>query len=191
MMSVARKILGGVVLAGLLAGASQAQGAARRLPDRVLTCAIRHITNFDPAKSQTAEQLQSDSVHNFMLRLPPVPMRTKAPPEAFEKPEPVDPRTRILADPDGIAPHPLRRFDKVVDYWPDRVELASTIKGALLNVIVISPIDPAAKTANMFMTRATELTHFDPRHIYQGSCQIAITPKSPIASVDGKAAAKL
>ena len=154
------------------ANAAQKGRSAAMLPDRMLQCQIRHITNFDPGLNQTAQQLQFDRVHSFALFLPAIRVRTSAPPEAFEKPEPVNPRTRIISDPDGIAPQPGHKFDKLVDYWPDRVELASTISGPLLNVIVIHPIDPVSGTANLFMTRASELTHFDNSHIYQGSCTV-------------------
>ena len=147
---------------------------AARIPDRMLTCAIRHITNFDPGKQQTAAELAYDAVHPFSLFLPSIAVRTKGPPEPFEKPERVNRRTRILLDPGGIAPQPGRRFERVIDYWPDRTELSSTISGALLNAIVITNYDPASGTANLFMTRASELTHFEPSHIYQGQCQVRI-----------------
>jgi hypothetical protein len=153
------------------------------LPDRVLDCQVRHITNFDPHLAQTASELQYDSVHRLVLFLPSIRPRTSLPPAPFDKPEKVDPRTRIISDPDKIAPQPHHRFARVVDYWPDRVELSSVISGTdratlttspLLNVIVINPIDVANGTTNLFMTRATELTHFQPNHIYQGSCAIHI-----------------
>lgn len=154
--------------------AARAAASEPHLPDRLLTCSMRHIVNFDPSKEQTAAELRFDAVHDFLLRLPPIATRTGPPPEAFEAPEPVDPQTRIVADPDHIAPQPGQRFDRVVDYWPERVELASTIAGNLLNVIVVHPIDPAAGTANMFMTRASELTHFDGNFVFQGSCRVQI-----------------
>jgi len=153
--------------------------AANRLPDRMLTCSIRHITNFNPEKSQTAAELKFDSVHPFTLFLPGIVKRTTPPPEPFEKADPVDSRTRIIADPGKIAPQPRHRFERVVDMWPDRVELSSVISGKLLNVIVIHPIDMASGTANMFTTRATELTHFDAHHIYQGECKVLMTASSP------------
>ncbi len=157
----------------LWAQAAPAKKAAR-IPDRMLTCSIRHITNFDPSKQQTAAELVYDAVHPFSLFLPSIAVRTKGPPEPFEKPERVNRRTRILTDPDAIAPQPGRRFERVIDYWPDRTELSSTISGVLLNAIVITNYDPASGTANFFMTRATELTHFEPSHIYQGQCQVRI-----------------
>jgi hypothetical protein len=151
------------------------------LPDRLLECQVRHITNYDPHLEQTASELHFDSVHRLVLFLPAVPVRTGLPPEPFEKAEKINPRTRIISDSDGIAPQPEHRFSRVVDYWPDRVELASTISGPtaasltaapLLNVIVINPIDAIHGTANLFMTRATELTHFDAAHLYQGGCTV-------------------
>ena len=155
------------------------------LPDRLLQCEVRHITNYDPHLEQTASELRFDRVHKLVLFLPAIAARTKLPPEPFEPAEPVNPRTRIISDPDGIAPQPAHRFARVVDYWPDRVELAATLSGAaaatltaapLLNVIVLNPIDLANGSANLFMTRATELTHFDPAHIYQGSCSVLTGP---------------
>lgn len=176
-MTQLRSALSGLLwITGALATAPASEAAApvERQPDRVLTCALRHITNFDASKQQKPEELLYDSVHTFVLRLPPVRKLGKAPPEPFEKPVPVDPRTRIEADPDTIAPQPSHHFDRVVDQWPERVELSSTIRGNLLNAIVITDIDAAAGSANVFMLRATELTHFDPAHIYQGSCKVQI-----------------
>lgn len=147
---------------------------APRLPDRLLTCSIRHIINYDPAKQQTAAELAYDAVHRLTLFLPSIAVRTKGPPEPYEKPEPVNPRTRIIEDPDHIAPQRGGRFERVIDYWPERTELSAMLSGELINAIVINAYDPANKTVNLFMTRATELTHFQPEHIYQGQCQVRI-----------------
>jgi hypothetical protein len=169
----------GLTLSPLLAAAKPAnrqKSAAKvaRIPDRLLTCSIRHVTNFDPAKQQTSAELNYDSVHLLTLFLPSIAVRTKGPPEPYETPELVDPRTRVIADPDHIAPQKGGRFDRVIDYWPERAELSATISGELLNVIVINAYDPINQTANLFMTRATELTHFEPNHIYQGQCKVRI-----------------
>jgi len=147
---------------------------AARIPARLLICSIRHITNYDPAEKQTAAQLSYDAVHRLTLFLPSIAVRTKGPPEPDEKPEPVNPRTRIIEDPDHIAPLRGGRFERVIDYWPERTELSAPISGDLLNAIVINNYDPVSKAANLFMTRATELTHFQPEHIYQGQCQVRI-----------------
>ena len=188
-MPIRKRALKSAVILSCAVLPLQAHGAnparqINRLPDRMLFCAIRHIINFDPSKEQSAAELQFDSVHPFTLFLPGIAKRASPPPEAFEKPDPVDTRTRIVADPDKIAPQPGHRFERVVDFWPDRVELASTISGALLNVIVINPIDLANGTANLFMTRATELTNFDRKHIYQGQCRFRLPPPRPVRTPD-------
>ena len=188
-MTIRLSAIFGVVALACAMPSLHAQGVeqaaqAKRLPDRLLTCAIRHIINFDPSKQQTEAELKHDSIHRFSLFLPGIAKRTSPPPEPFEKAEPVNPRTRIIDDPDGIAPQPGHRFERVVDYWPDRVELASTIAGPLLNVIVISPVDTVHGTANLFMTRASELTHVDAKHIYQGRCNVQVTaPRSARGAV--------
>jgi hypothetical protein len=153
---------------------AQAAGSVAQIPERRLTCSVRHVTNFDPNKEQTAAELRYDAVHPLTLVLPSIAVRTKAPPEPQDDPEPVDARTRIILDPGHIAPTKRGKFERVIDYWPDRTELSATISGDLLNVIVINNYDPANKTANFFMTRATELTRFQANHVYQGECKVLI-----------------
>lgn len=176
----------GPALSPLMAAPRQASGPAQhdmkaRLPDRQLTCSVRHITNFDPGKSQTAAELQYDAVYPLTLALPGIPVRTTPPPEPQDDPEPVDPRTRILADPGNIAPAKNGAFDRAIDYWPERTELSAVIAGDLLNVIVINNYDPATQTANFFMTRASELSHYQTNHVYQGECKVRF-----VASGTGK-----
>jgi hypothetical protein len=166
-------------LSPVIAGPSHAAGAAKpnkalRLPERQLTCSVRHITNFDPEKLQTAGELQSDAVYPLTLVLPGIPVRSTPPPEPQDEPEPVDPRTRIIEDPGSIAPTKNGSFDRVIDYWPERTELSAVISGDLLNVIVINHYDPATQTANFFMTRASELTRFQRDHVYQGACKVRL-----------------
>lgn len=154
------------------AAAPQPDAQVAHLPERRLTCSVRHVTNFDPEKEQTAAELRYDAVHPLTLVLPGIAVRTTAPPEPHEDPEPVDPRTRILHDPGHIAPPASGRFERVIDYWPQRTELSATISGDLLNVIVINNYDPARETVNFFMTRATELTRYQTDHVYQGECKV-------------------
>lgn len=142
------------------------------LPDRLLRCSVGRVTNFDVHKEQTAAELTYDGVHSLVLFLPGIPVHKGHVPDATEDAGPVDPRTRIVSDPDGIAPQPKHRFDRVIDLWPDRVEMTSVIEGPLLNAIVLHPIDVASGHVNLFMVRASELTHFDPDRIYQGDCVV-------------------
>ncbi|WP_298167168.1 hypothetical protein [Novosphingobium sp.] len=179
----------GPALSPLLAAPRPASGTEghdmkARLPDRQLTCSVRHITNFDPEKLQTSAELQYDAVYPLTLALPGIPVRTAPPPEPQDEPEPVDPRTRILADPGNIAPTNNGTFDRAIDYWPERTELSAVIAGDLLNVIVINKYDPATQTANFFMTRAAELTRFQTNHVYQGECKVRF-----VASGTGKSVA--
>ena len=167
--------LGGAFLALVLLGGNTRQHAAM-LADRLLTCSIGHVINFDPHQDQTAAELRFDGFHDFSLFLPAIPALKGAPPDASEAAPAVNARTRIISDPDRISGQPDRSFGRVVDLWPDRVELSATIAGSLLNTIVISPIDTAQGAANLFMMRATELTHFDAKHIYQGHCRVIIQP---------------
>lgn len=155
-----------------LGAATDSAPRGAMLPDRLLTCSIGHVINFDASKDQTAADLRFDGFHTFSLFLPAHPALVGRPPDASEPAPPVNPRTRIVSDPDHISGQPDNRFGRIVDLWPDRIELSAQINGALLNTIVINPIDPAGGTANLFMMRATELTHFDPEHIYQGNCRI-------------------
>lgn len=148
--------------------------ATAMLPERVLTCRLGRVANFDPSHEQTAAELRYDGFHPFILRLGATPSRAGAPPDITDAPDPVSPRTRILADPDGIAPQVTPRFTRVVDQWPHRVEMTSPIKGAVRNAIVLSLYDPARQTANLFMMRASELTRFDEAHMYQGQCRVAL-----------------
>ena len=147
-------------------------GHRAMLPDRLLRCTLGRVSNFDPARQQTAADLRYEGRHRFELFLPAVPVRTSPPPEAPLPPEPVNPRTRIAADPDKLARQAPPTFDRVIDYWPDRVELTSTIQAPLVNLIVVNPIDPARGTARLLMTQASEMTTYDLAHIYQGSCTV-------------------
>jgi hypothetical protein len=176
--------LGIASLAIVLLASNDRQGDGM-LPGRLLACSVGHVTNFDPSREQTAAELRFDGFHPFSLFLPAIRVLKGAPPDASEAAPPVDPRTRILSDPDHISGQPNPSFGRIVDLWPDRVELSATIAGPLLNTIVITPIDPVHGTANLFMMRATELTHFDATHIYQGICHVTVeqtastAPKAP------------
>lgn len=165
--------LGGACLALMILDGNDRQHDSM-LPARLLTCSIGHVTNFDPHQDQTAAELRFDGFHRFSLFLPAIPVLKGAPRDASEEALPVDPRTRIVSDPDNISGQPSHSFGRIIDLWPDRVELSATIAGPLLDTIVINPIDVAHGTANLFMMRATELTHFDGGHIYQGTCRIKV-----------------
>jgi hypothetical protein len=143
------------------------------LPDRLLTCTLGRITNPDPSREQADDEIIYEGKHPFTLLLPAGPARTAPPPDATDDPEPVDPRTRIVADPDGLAKGFPNRFDRVVDLWPQRVEMTTTIDTPLVNLIVINPIDAQAGTAMLFMTQATDVATLDMQHLYRGPCTVS------------------
>jgi hypothetical protein len=163
---------GAMLVLASMASPGHAAAPAPVLPDRLLECSIGHVINFDPTHQQTAAELRYDGFHRLVIMLAQGPRLVGKPPEAIDDAPAVDPRTHIVADPDHITAQPDDRFGRIIDQWPNRVELSATIKGDLLNAIVLTPIDEASGMANLFMMRATELTHFDPAHIYQGTCRI-------------------
>lgn len=142
------------------------------LPDRQLVCTLGRMTNLDPTRQQTNADIVYEGSHRFVLFLPRIAKRTGPPPDATDPPEPVDPRTKILADPDGLASGFPNRFDRVVDLWPERVEMTTAIADPLVNLIVVSEIDQAAGTATLFMTRATDVATFDMSKLYRGTCSV-------------------
>ncbi len=165
-----------ILAASSLDGPVQAAQSGPMLPDRLLECSVGHVINFDPGHAQTAAELRYDGFHRLVILLARGPRLVGRPPEAVDDAPKVDPRTHIVADPDHITAQPSDQFGRLIDQWPSRVELSATIKGDLLNAIVLTPIDEASGMANLFMMRATELTHFDPAHIYQGTCTISKVP---------------
>lgn len=171
----ARRFLMFALLVGAQAGRAEVpSAAAAMLPERTLQCVLGRATNLDATKNQSTDEIVYEGRHAFTLFLPAIPVRTGPPPEAVDPAEPVDPRTRIVADPDGLTRAFPARFDRVVDYWPDRVEMTTVIDNPLVNLIIIHPIDPAKGTATIFMTQATDVATFDMQHIYQGSCSVTI-----------------
>lgn len=164
-----------LLLAPVLVSAAPAPSGPM-LPDRLLTCTLGRMTNVDPTKDQKESDIVYEGRHAFSLLLPAGPARTTPPPDATEDPEPVNPRTRIVSDPDGLAKAFPNRFDRVVDLWPQRVEMTTTIKDPLVNLIIVNPIDEAAGTAMLFMTQATDVATFDMSHVYRGACTVKATP---------------
>jgi hypothetical protein len=151
-------------------------GVARKmLPSRLLTCVLGRATNIDTKKDQVLSDIVYEGRHEFSVMLPSIPVRTAPPPEAVDTPEPVDPRTRIMLDKSGLTKAFPNRFDRVVDMWPERVEMTTTINDPLVNLIIISNIDNSLGTAWLFMTQATDVATFDMKHIYQGPCKVQIS----------------
>jgi hypothetical protein len=157
---------------GISASKTEAPASSAMLPDRLLRCTLGRALNLDPGKTQTVAEIKYEGVHSFSLFLPSVPTRTSEPPDPTLPAEPVNPATRITSDPSGLTKSVPSGFDRVVDYWPERVELTRTVNEPLVNLIVVSDIDVIKGSANLFMTQATDAVTFDLKHVYQGGCSV-------------------
>ncbi len=161
-----------------LCAASAAEGKPARLPARALTCTLGHATNFNPELQQTHDDITFDTHHPLSLYLPAIKARTTPIPDATEVAERVDPRTRITADPDGITADAPGAFNRVVDLWPERVELAKTTPAGTFKTFLVSDYDAARGTAQLFLGTAVDLTTYDLKRIYMGPCKVALSPRS-------------
>lgn len=162
-----------LVLASL---AVPAAAAPARLPARLVTCNLGHATNFNPEQQQTLGDITFDTYHRLTLFLPGIAERTAPPPDAIDTPEAVDPRTRVTEDPDGITADAPGAFERVVDLWPERVELAKSTPTGAFKTLLISDYDPAHGTARMFLGTARDLTTYDLKRIYMGECTVKLNP---------------
>lgn len=169
-----------LVLAPLVS-ATPSVSAPVILPDRTLECVLSRATNVDPSKQQTTADLIFEGRHRLALRLPAVPARRGALPDPSDPPEPVDKRTRILADPDGLMKTVASNFDRVVDLWPQRVEMVAKTSETsangipLMRLFVISPLDVSGTRASIFMTTAADAASIDVNAIYHGACKVSLT----------------
>lgn len=171
-------IVGAAVTAACIGAIGSVSAAnAANLPDRHLQCVLGRSTNVDPTRLQSASEIKPEGRHNFALRLAPIPPRVGEPPDPIDPPEPVDPRTKITSDPDGLTKGISPKFERVVDYWPKRVEMMSTIPGSIwAHIIIVDPIDAAKGRARIFMARVKDAGTFDLARIYQGACRVYNRP---------------
>lgn len=156
-----------------LASAQPAGGKVAINPARLLDCNLGRITNFDPNQVQGPADYKFEGRHAFRLFLAAAPVRTTPPPSALKEPEPVDPRTRILADPDNLSRGASASpFYRVVDMWPERVEMVTPIADTASNLVILSDYDRGNQTVNLFMTAAQDGMTFDQEHLYAGRCRV-------------------
>jgi len=175
------KIALAIVIAGSVAtisasNATAAPSSPAPLPDRLLSCILGRATNLETHREQKRSEVIYEGRHKFALYLPAGPARTTPPPDPIEPAEPVDSRTRIVADPDGLTNGIPRRFDRVVDMWPERVEMTTTIAEPLVNLIIVSDISADGQWANLFMTKATDVATLDLKNVYSGTCHVGPKP---------------
>ncbi|HYZ48706.1 MAG TPA: hypothetical protein VE567_07420, partial [Sphingomonas sp.] len=122
---------------------------------------------------QKPQDIKFEGRHEFALFLPPAPVHKGPPPDPSAAPEPVDPATHITADPDGLASDAGPKFQRVVDLWPERVEMIAPVDSRIVRLIIIHDIDPDGRRASLYMTRAVDAASMDLEHVYQGSCTIS------------------
>jgi len=163
---------------------ANAAAPATMLPARLIDCTLGRATNLDTKKNQTVADIIYEGAHHFSFYLPAIPARQGPPPDATEPADPVDPRTTIVSDADGLTAKFPNRFDRVVDLWPERVEMTTTIDDPLVNLLILSSIDPQRKTARLFMTQATDVATFDMKHIYEGACRVVENPDDALVRQD-------
>ena len=155
---------------------SLAPSVAAMLPARTLHCTLGRALNLDPSKPQTVADIQHEGAYKFDLFLPSIPAHAGPPPEPTADPEPVDPRTRVLSDPEGIAADMQPQFYRVVDMWPQRVEMLGMVESPMVRLIIVSDVDLAKGTANLFTTRAVDAASIDLDKVFQGGCTIEFGP---------------
>jgi hypothetical protein len=165
-----------LLLVGACTNAATARpnkAVAAMLPDRALHCVVGHAIGLDARKWQTTDEIQYEGAFPLTLHLPAIPRHVGPPPEPTDDPEPVNPATRVTDDPAGIATDLAYPLYRVVDLWPERVEIAGKVTGQdYLRVIIVSDIDLKAGTARLFTTRAMDAGSLDLQTVYQGSCRI-------------------
>lgn len=159
--------------------ALKSQAEARVLPtvpkagNRTFNCTLGHAIDIAANKPQIVGDVHYEGAFPFALFLPARPARYGALPSPTDDPEPVDPAVRILADPANLAADMNTPFSRVVDLWPERVEMIGQIPGTnLVRFIVISDVDLRKGTAQLFMTRAADAASLDLDNIYQGKCRV-------------------
>lgn len=150
-----------------------ASAPAAMIPGRLLTCVLGRATNLDPHREQKRSEVIYEGSHKFSLFLPETSRRTTAPPDPTEPPEPVDVRTRVVADPDGLTRNVPPRFDRVIDLWPERVEMTTTVAEPIVNLIIVSDVSADGTQASLFMTKATDVATLDLQNVYSGDCRVS------------------
>lgn len=172
----ARTIAAPVLLCLAPVAATAADGPnAMQLPLRVLHCHLGHATNLDATREQSPAEIRYDSYHDLTLDLPAIAARSTPPPDATEPAEPVDPATRIAADLDHLTGDTTGPFNRVIDLWPDRVEMTMPMAGGISKLLILSNYDPQQSTAHLFMTDAADLATFDLKRTFIGDCKVDMT----------------
>lgn len=150
-----------------------------QLPGRALACTMHRVANFDPSRTQTPEELVLEGESALDLYIGPGPVRTNLPPEPFEPPEPTPPGTRVVRDTGKLLDGVPGPFTRVVDRWPERVEIANDLPDNHFNLIIVAPIDPVAGTATLLVTYVDITMTYDGRRVWLGDCTVRAPAPPP------------
>ncbi len=120
------------------------------------------------------DEIKYEGSHNFTVFVPAAISRGAPAPDAADPTTAANPTTQVLSDPSGLRRGVPAGFERVVDLWPERVELTQTIKRPLAHFMVINQIDETTRTANLFMTTATDVAAMNLKTVYQGPCSYAL-----------------
>lgn len=169
----------GQQIANAADAANTAEASTDIIPARQLDCVLGHALNLDPTKEQSLDDIEYEGQFSFSLYLPATRRSSAPPPDATEPAAPVDPATRVIGDPAGLRRGVPEGFARVVDLWPNRVEMTQVVSGSLVHLMIINPIDEQRGTANLFMTTATDVAAMNLKTVYQGPCKVALNPTQP------------
>lgn len=147
------------------------------LPGRQLSCTMHRVTNFVQDRDQTRADLALEGEAALDLYIGPGPVRTGLPPEPDQPPEPTPPGTRVLRDTGGLLAGVPPTFSRVVDRWPQRVEIATDLPDDQFSLMILAPIDPVAGTATMLVTYVNMTLSYDPKRVWFGDCTIRQLPQ--------------
>lgn len=162
------------------AGEAAAPSAPALLPDRQLSCMVARATNVDPSRNQALSELSFEQARPLGLRLPSIAAHVGPPPDPSDPPAPVDPRTRITNDPSGLMADATRGIGRVVDLWPQRVEIMAPLEQRsangmpLMRVIILSDFDAKTGRIRLFMATAADAGSLDVTSIHHGACEVTI-----------------
>lgn len=144
------------------------------VPARTFRCKLGLALNLDPTKAQRMDEIQYEGSHDFTVFIPAAVSRGRPATDSVDPTTAADPSTQVLADPSGLRRGVPAGFERMVDLWPERIELTQTIERPLAHFMVINQIDESTQTANLFMTTATDVAAMNLKTVYQGPCSYAL-----------------
>ena len=128
-------------------------------PARELSCSLARATNIDFAQNQRPEDIRHEGHYTLTFALPSARAAKTA-------------GYLLQADEAHLFGKGPVRFERAVDMWPQRVELATAAGAAGFSYAILTEIDPVSKRANIYVGRGKDMFTPDPAFVYQGACEI-------------------